>query len=945
MELIQSRDPISGKKIIENPALKHLKCKLAQRIGLIYLRPRAVAWAYRRGNNKLVENMKKTGIENKKLQSNVQMQQQQQQKQKSSQEKAIELTNSHQYFEDVDQEALENIIDYILENLRDKYTVVRWSCAKGIGRITSRLDLNMADDVLNSVLELFSPNESEDAWHGGCLCLGELCRRGLLLPERLSEVFPVLFKALHFSVNQGNYNVGSNVRDSACYITWAFARAYDPDVLEGYVEELAKNLLITCVFDREVNCRRAAAAAFQEHVGRQGNFPYGIQILTEADYFTLGLRSNAYLNIGVYVGHYKEYMRGFVEHLAFNKLKHQDIEIRRLAAACLCLMTPLDPEFMINDVLAGLLNYITSDQLEVRHGAIYGIAEILVGACGKSELHNMKDEMKDSIFLRTLSQNERKLINAGEYMQAFKEQYERIRKNNYVQEFFQGEMLAKVLEVVSIIEKNRLFRGKGGEFMRVAVCRLIEGISIAKLEIKQNHAKRYLDTLDECLKSFLENIQICASKSLKIFSGQYSQVSKKEHLQLVSKFISQASTDQNVAITRGYTLGLCAFRTFDRIFDTCMLTMNDYTTDKRGDIGSIVREASMIVMVNIIKLWAQKKDGNQLNLSSQCIQKIIQLLLQQLMEKIDRVRLVAGSVMQDIFDNLYEKIPYFQHKEVINLKLNDFIYYWNQPHGVYNIIVPLLQYPEYSHFVVLQTILLYFFIKKKMKGLCVSVGGISESVVKYSLGALNRFINDFGRKEGILELVFGNIIKIFEEYENMERVVTPLFKTVDYMFEIQLVQVWAKQFGFGKQIFKVILKEIKETKSITKVYFFINIFYFNCFFLKIPAAIGLIVGLLHLQCEDIQIELLEFILSLLVHKFPKVRKITSDKLYLLIMSSGEEYFGEEKSDQITELLTSNDWLDVIFFIIIQQIIYLLQEKQNYKEVEKEFKQIFKLLNI
>lgn len=45
--------------------------------------------------------------------------------------------------------------------------------------------MNMADDVVNSVLDLFSPNETEDTWHGGCLTLGELSRRGLLLPTRL----------------------------------------------------------------------------------------------------------------------------------------------------------------------------------------------------------------------------------------------------------------------------------------------------------------------------------------------------------------------------------------------------------------------------------------------------------------------------------------------------------------------------------------------------------------------------------------------------------------------------------------------------------------------------------------------------------------------------------------------------------------------------------------
>ena len=38
-------------------------------------------------------------------------------------------------------------------------------------------------------------------------------------------------------------------------------------------------------------------AAFQENVGRQGAFPHGIDIVTTADYFAVGNRTNTYLNI------------------------------------------------------------------------------------------------------------------------------------------------------------------------------------------------------------------------------------------------------------------------------------------------------------------------------------------------------------------------------------------------------------------------------------------------------------------------------------------------------------------------------------------------------------------------------------------------------------------------------------------------------------------------
>lgn len=51
------------------------------------------------------------------------------------------------------------------------------------------------------------------------------------------------------------------------------------------------------VYCREITCRRAASAAFQENVGRQGTFPHGIDILTATDYYAVGSRQNSFLNL------------------------------------------------------------------------------------------------------------------------------------------------------------------------------------------------------------------------------------------------------------------------------------------------------------------------------------------------------------------------------------------------------------------------------------------------------------------------------------------------------------------------------------------------------------------------------------------------------------------------------------------------------------------------
>ena len=56
-----------------------------------------------------------------------------------------------------------------------------------IGRITGRLPKELADEVVGSLMDLFNLQETDGAWHGGCLALAELGRRGLLLPQRLSD--------------------------------------------------------------------------------------------------------------------------------------------------------------------------------------------------------------------------------------------------------------------------------------------------------------------------------------------------------------------------------------------------------------------------------------------------------------------------------------------------------------------------------------------------------------------------------------------------------------------------------------------------------------------------------------------------------------------------------------------------------------------------------------
>lgn len=92
----------------------------------------------------------------------------------------------------------------------------------------------------DALLGVFSRLEGHAAWHGGCLALAELARRGLLLPSRLEDVIPHILSALIYEERSGDCSLGSNVRDAACYVCWAFARAYDPDELSNHVISIAR---------------------------------------------------------------------------------------------------------------------------------------------------------------------------------------------------------------------------------------------------------------------------------------------------------------------------------------------------------------------------------------------------------------------------------------------------------------------------------------------------------------------------------------------------------------------------------------------------------------------------------------------------------------------------------------------------------------------------------
>uniref|UniRef100_A0A7S1HIM2 Tubulin-folding cofactor D ARM repeats domain-containing protein n=2 Tax=Hemiselmis andersenii TaxID=464988 RepID=A0A7S1HIM2_HEMAN len=406
---------------------------------------------------------------------------------------------------------VEDVIDTLLGAARDKDTVVRWSGAKGIGRMTGRLPRHLGDEVVGAVLSMFLTDGGSDdgACHGACLALAELARRGLLLPPRLPQAVPHVLSCLRYDVRRGSASVGAHVRDAACYVCWALARAYAPEVMAPYVQDLARGLIVCAAYDREVNCRRAASAAFQEHVGRQGAFPHGIDILTRADYFTVGHRGNSYTQISPYIAQFEAYRGALVEHLVERQVRHWDKQIRVLSAQTLRLLVGKEPGLFTEGVLQRLLDAALSPDLATRHGSALGVSEVVMGLkeCGVA---------------------------------------------------LEEGLAARVVGLVPAIEKARLYRGKGGEVMRASACRVVECVARGGLGVINKDVARMMETIDDNLKHPTPEIQQAAVSALRGLAAERFELmsDKWQKAKVVDKYVSTVRSEPNPAARRGFALGL-----------------------------------------------------------------------------------------------------------------------------------------------------------------------------------------------------------------------------------------------------------------------------------------------------------------------------------------------------------------------------------------------------
>jgi hypothetical protein len=749
--------------------LRKMMVKAAARMGLAMLPARVAAWRYNRGSRSLEANLSSSTCTTSAVAAAATA--------ASASESTVAVVVAPDDEQDGDAHVfveVDRVVDALLRGLDDKDTVVRWSAAKGIGRITGRLPGHLADEIVLETLRLVSNLHSDSAWHGACLALAELARRGLLLPVRLDASVTAVEKALVYDERRGSASVGSHVRDAACYVCWGFARAYEPSLLAPFLKRLAVALLQTALFDREVNCRRAASAAFQEMVGRQGSFAHGIDITQRADFFSLSNRHAAFTDIAHYVASFEDYRVPLLERVSSAPLVHWDVAIRHLAAEGLFKLAPLDIEHTFSAVLPRLVAQVTDADLSVRHGCIIGLAAVVKAVSTVSILSVQMD-------------------------------------------FILSTATASILSCCG----NQVIKSRGSELTRQAVCSLVTSFCVTASRIDDSVFDVIKAFVLECLVNAVDDVRSAGLTALKSLSVHFEQRPAESNATAVvcienagqlgvGTMEARASCRGSIAALALLPLSVMSSELLSRVvlavcdaakgvvsdsevvdietrsiacealpalvesgalvrdaalvqtvISALHVSLNDYSVDKRGDIGSLVREASMSaflsVLTRILRDSANFADQLRGTLSNACITSIFR----QCFEKIDRVRAHAGAVSAKLCALCYVQQMFPICCKVISSQLID----WINAAAAFSSAVDML-----SEESVRQSL---------CEGIVVSCGGVGESVARGGWNALKTWLmaNQGQRSDDVCSCV----LQLLSIHQSCDRIVMPTLRLLNIM--------------------------------------------------------------------------------------------------------------------------------------------------------------------
>ena len=351
--------------------------------------------------------------------------------------------------------------------------------------------------------------------------------------------------------------------------------------------------------------------------------------------------------------------------------------------------------------------------------------------------------------------------------------------------------------------------------------------------------------------------------------------------------------------------------------------IDDHNTRmKENDVSNCMPNESSLTDSKDVPTLVLPGASSCLVIGEREMRDVIGVLLKQLGEKLDSVREVAGAILERLVmsnDPLINLIP---DKKIIcegltQLKSgasreyddnqsssapnisscisSDGMTNWTRSNLVYTYLVQLLDGKHYFNDII--------------SGIIISIGGLSEDVVRESSSALLQWCMNKKKNRSLRDLgsLSNSIINIFNQNQRNSRVTVPIMKCICILLRNGILDFLHcnsnnvvsgehadNTASFGVNLLRSVTRELNKCGELPKI------------------RIGVDIYCLLLLFEDpLRPGAFKSLLMLLGHKYPKVRKYAAEQLYIQFISDPNAV-GPSAADvmaQLDELANSRKDID------------------------------------
>lgn len=586
-------------------------------------------------------------------------------------------------------EVLESVIGFLLETLADGDTPVRMAASKSLSLITTRLDSDTSDDVLEAILGSMNEDVLWEGnirnlvavnplrWHGLTLTLSHLLFRRALPPSKLSDVLNALLLALNFEQRSSTgSSIGTSVRDAANFGIWAIARRYttselaavdvtniraaDQDVRDlRVVQVLAIELVQTACLDPAGNVRRGASAALQELIGRHPNtIEAGIALVQVVDYHGVGLRRSAMFRATeaavLHESYWTAVFRGLRE---WRGLCSSDAPSRISAAQSIARLSNAgnfnqSPQML--KVLIEETRALSSANVAERHGFINAIARLF--EAGFAQASDNDTSAAESSLGRLRDMALEIMVNPSVVLLVDAQSYRLPMRRPELTAYATLQLLEAIcvgLRSVGLHEQS----------LDVSLTPFMDLFDLCLRRTESNILELIPATV-RALANFLPNLHAKVDQWLLVLETDIGTTSKLpgviRALATAEPLVSLATNSSSVIIEalsrrcspaidiNGRVEALKCLKEIlchpsedhsrhiaatNRIADAVLIGLHDVTVNERGDVGSLVRIEALGITAYLWKL----KD----HLSEAQVETLFAAVVRLSLEKLDKVRMSA----------------------------------------------------------------------------------------------------------------------------------------------------------------------------------------------------------------------------------------------------------------------------------------------------------------